>query len=528
VKTSLILWVLVCVTACFDKALPAAALPVVACAQSDECPSELPICAQSVSRCVAADTVCLEPNGVVAQDGNDCGGGNICVSGACVVARCGDGIRSTLEECDDGNDVDTDACHGCITSTCGDGIVWEGEELCDSPLDCDACAPVACVGITQRCTGTVAEDCQGGTYVPFGDCSRLADATCETNDIFAFCVPGPSGQCFNGELFAGCFEAVCTVTGPTDGTCIAGDCANAGSCVGDVFQKSCGGFNRTSIDCAALNATCQQDRGCVVLSDRPCTPAITVCDIDGDRVEVCPASGSCPSAFVDGDGNTRTSPVEVTLPSTTIFDITPARDQDCVLFSIDSLERVRFSTAMADVNCRGQGGGDPAIAVFDAVTGDRVLESDDVDFVNYCARSATNLNEGSYVACVFESAVSGSVVLLDVTLSVSAVAIPDVALPYTATLDLGPEASCFSFVLDSPSVVTVDAGVDEAGCLESDESLRLDTLITLGEQRVDDNNDSDYCAVLTTEAPLPAGRHIACVSSFQNESNVPLIIRTGP
>ena len=50
----------------------------------------------------------------------------------CVQARCGDGIRRTdrapeeegFEACDDGNNVDTDACRaGCLLAVCGDGVV---------------------------------------------------------------------------------------------------------------------------------------------------------------------------------------------------------------------------------------------------------------------------------------------------------------------------------------------------------------------------------------------------------------------
>ena len=53
--------------------------------------------------------------------------------------RCGDGLQSAGEACDDGNSVDEDACsNACEQATCGDGIVRQdlepgtvGAEGCD-------------------------------------------------------------------------------------------------------------------------------------------------------------------------------------------------------------------------------------------------------------------------------------------------------------------------------------------------------------------------------------------------------------
>jgi len=47
---------------------------------------------------------------------------------------CGDGVTQTElgEECDDGNDSNTDDClNDCTEAECGDGFVWEGHEDCD-------------------------------------------------------------------------------------------------------------------------------------------------------------------------------------------------------------------------------------------------------------------------------------------------------------------------------------------------------------------------------------------------------------
>ena len=71
--------------------------------------------------------------------------------------NCGDGTRDPGEGCDDGNDIDEDACpSGAMgqcqaPASCGDGIVWEGEEDCDGGE-----------GRTAECTQTPAE-CGNGT-----------------------------------------------------------------------------------------------------------------------------------------------------------------------------------------------------------------------------------------------------------------------------------------------------------------------------------------------------------------------------
>ncbi|MCB9565815.1 MAG: hypothetical protein H6710_01080 [Myxococcales bacterium] len=66
-------------------------------------------------------------------------------------AVCGDGVVEGAEECDDGNDVDTDDCLStCVAASCGDGFVWDGVEECDDADNIDknlcsnACTKVLC------------------------------------------------------------------------------------------------------------------------------------------------------------------------------------------------------------------------------------------------------------------------------------------------------------------------------------------------------------------------------------------------
>jgi cysteine-rich repeat protein len=78
---------------------------------------------------------------------------------------CGNGAREGAEECDDGNDLNTDACTtGCENARCGDGFTYQEVEQCDdgNQIDIDFCR----------------NDC---TFVPAvcGDGVRQSGETCD-------------------------------------------------------------------------------------------------------------------------------------------------------------------------------------------------------------------------------------------------------------------------------------------------------------------------------------------------------------
>jgi cysteine-rich repeat protein len=101
------------------------------------------------------------------------------------LAFCGDGFtQAGVEECDDGNDDETDACIPvfCTDAVCGDGFVWEGSEDCDDgnqddnddcPTTCDA--PVCGDGYVQAGV----EECDDGDQDDTDDCPTTCEnATC--------------------------------------------------------------------------------------------------------------------------------------------------------------------------------------------------------------------------------------------------------------------------------------------------------------------------------------------------------------
>ena len=126
--------------------------------------------------------------------------------------ECGDQTTDEGEECDDGNDDDTDACtSACKNASCGDGLVRvdlnagdDGYEACDdgnddSTDDCtSACAAPACGdGFIQEGAGEVCDD--GNTVDEDGcpsDCSVIDFGfECTVNmhggsDCFSVCGDG--------------------------------------------------------------------------------------------------------------------------------------------------------------------------------------------------------------------------------------------------------------------------------------------------------------------------------------------------
>jgi cysteine-rich repeat protein len=75
---------------------------------------------------------------------------------ACKLPACGDLFvqPSNMEECDDGNGVDTDACVGaCKAAECGDAFVQAGVEQCDdgNVANNDGCSATCQLEIVSQC-----------------------------------------------------------------------------------------------------------------------------------------------------------------------------------------------------------------------------------------------------------------------------------------------------------------------------------------------------------------------------------------
>lgn len=197
----------------------------ISCSSDAQCPQSQ-VCALGAERCVAPESPCVERQGEVfrARDnGSPCTGDNetaaVCVEARCVPSQCGDGVLDVRteqcdqgpnnsaapdaacrpdcttgtcgdgildsgEQCDDGNDILTDACVNCRDADCGDGLVWSGKEECD---DGNSIAVDACIDCERSECGDgivksavpeeQAEACDDGNDNPNDRCNACQPAT---------------------------------------------------------------------------------------------------------------------------------------------------------------------------------------------------------------------------------------------------------------------------------------------------------------------------------------------------------------
>jgi len=166
-------------------------------------------------------------------DGASCGTGMICVSEACVEARCGDGFVDTAagEACDDGNETAFDGCEPTTCAftcdddaQCDDNMACNGAETCHP--DQHLCTVGAPVGEGAPCDLTGSGDgvCRGVDCVDPGCGNGVVDGTEECDD----------GNDVGDD---GC-EADCTFSCETDMDCIDSDVCN-GSETCDTTTHAC-------------------------------------------------------------------------------------------------------------------------------------------------------------------------------------------------------------------------------------------------------------------------------------------------
>lgn len=162
---------------------------LVSTAEAEECTGK---CTESEASASCAPVTCGDGK---LQAPEACDDGNqiqtdACTN-ACKNATCGDGsIWKDHEACDDGNAMNDDACSAtCKVSTCGDGYVWIGKETCDdkNKVDTDACTnackKAACGdGIVQAGK----EECDDKNATSGDGCSKTCTVDAPPVGLFAW------------------------------------------------------------------------------------------------------------------------------------------------------------------------------------------------------------------------------------------------------------------------------------------------------------------------------------------------------
>ncbi len=239
---------------------------------------------------------CIAPDcgdGIVQEDEEECDDGNDddtdeCIS-SCKIAVCGDGrVFVGTEECDDGNDDDTDACSSkCEIAVCGDGVVREGVEECD---DANRIETDGCLSDCKRVVcgdGVVAgaEQCDDGDDDDTDACpTNCEDAVCGDGFVLSGVEQCDDGNSDSGD---GCSSYclaepvqlalgaahTCAVLGDGRLKCWGnneygqagpGDDSKVGDAPGELGRELAAVLNRTSAVAAGDSHTCAIRDGSVM------------------------------------------------------------------------------------------------------------------------------------------------------------------------------------------------------------------------------------------------------------------------
>lgn len=265
----------------------------------------------------------IEPvcGNAIVEHGEECDDGNqsdsdSCTS-LCLSARCGDAfVNEGVEECDDGNVDDRDECSNeCRSARCGDGIVQTALEACDDGNFSDF----------DRCTNLCARATCGDGIVRAGveacdDGNDVDEDGCSTGCSLPTCGDGlvQSGEeCDDGNLVDDdgcsnrCLEASCGNGLVEEGEeCDDGDADDSDACLAGCVAASCGdGVVHLGVegcddgDGNGPGAACTEDCAPASCGDGLVHEGVEECD-DGnaDDTDACTSRCLAPSC---GDGTVQ-------------------------------------------------------------------------------------------------------------------------------------------------------------------------------------------------------------------------------
>ena len=255
---------------------------------------------------------------------------------------CGNGIRSTAEQCDDNNTAAGDGCNAlcqiefgfhCQSSNtegsgvggvdtcrpiCGDGanIVWSTLEQCDdnSTIDGDGCSSTCQIETGFKCTGG-SPSSKDTCVAVCGDGVRVGPETCDDanpvadDGCSATCQVEPGFTCSGGsnttrDICVPCHSSCAMCSGATANDCTV--CAAAtpfsidgtpGRCLASCTPE--GKYADSSQVCQACDSTCGTCTGPSSSECLSCTSSSTPFLHSGSCIASCPVDGT----FVDVQGS---------------------------------------------------------------------------------------------------------------------------------------------------------------------------------------------------------------------------------
>jgi cysteine-rich repeat protein len=273
-------------------------------------------------KCLQGECVPLGCGNGTLEPPEQCDDGNQVDTDACTnlcrPAACGDGFQQPGEDCDDGNDLASDACNECRSSSCGDGVIQSTEECDDQNQDAaDACTNACKV---RRCGDGIVqsgEGCDDGNLDNGDACTNACvagtcgDAVMQGNEGCDDGNPIDNDGCSNACQLAKCGDGVVQLV--TGEACDDGNTSETDACNADCQKATCGdGVIQTEIGEVCDDGNTIANDACTNSCQKPsCGDSIVqpaldeACD-DGMATEKCTALCRVPDC---GDGITQANEV---------------------------------------------------------------------------------------------------------------------------------------------------------------------------------------------------------------------------
>jgi cysteine-rich repeat protein len=176
---------------------------------------------------------------------------------------CGDGVVDFIEQCDDGNEDDTDTCtNACQTALCGDGIVHAGAEECDdgNVQGSDGCTSDC---ILERCGDGVvqgAEVCDDGNQNNLDGCRNDCQKPVCDGDVVSAgddCDDGVSCTIDDCDVNLGCTNTVKHSLCNDTNVCTVGECDAQAGCINtNADGRPCSDGNPSTVGDSCVRGAC--------------------------------------------------------------------------------------------------------------------------------------------------------------------------------------------------------------------------------------------------------------------------------